>query len=89
MAVCNLQILDVHGLNLIIQKLKDGTLVVGKAGSVDAAQISGTIPLDKLPKAALERIVIVETEAARLALTSIYRTETASRSHKQAKCMPL
>lgn len=70
MAVSNLQVLDVHGLNLIIQKLKDGTLVVGKAGSVDAAQLSGTIPLDKLPKAALERITIVETEAARLALTS-------------------
>ncbi len=69
MAVSNLQILDVHGLNLIIQKLKDGTLVVGKAGSVDATQLSGTIPIDKLPKAALERIVIVESEAARLALT--------------------
>lgn len=44
--------------------------MVGKAGSVDAAQISGTIPLNKLPKAALERIIVVETEAARLALAA-------------------
>lgn len=70
MSVSNVQVLDLHGLELFVQRLKNGTLVVGKAGSVDAAQINGTIPLDKLPKAALERLVIVETDAARLALTS-------------------
>lgn len=66
----NIQVLDVAGLNLFISKLKDGTLIVGKAGSVDAADINGNIPLNKLPAAALERITIVATDAARLALTS-------------------
>lgn len=66
----NLQVLDVHGLNLFVGKLKDGTLIVGKAGSVDAADITGNIPLDKLPKAALERLTIVVDESALLALTS-------------------
>lgn len=65
-----LQVLDAHGLQLFVGKLKDGTLIVGKAGSVDAADINGTIPLNKIPAAALERITIVETDAARLALTS-------------------
>lgn len=66
----NLQVLDVHGLNLLVTKLKDGTLMVGKAGSVDAADIVGNIPLDKLPKAALERLTIVADDTALLALNS-------------------
>ena len=65
-----IQVLDVAGLNLLVSKLKDGTLVVGKAGSVDAADINGTIPLNKIPQGALERISIVEDDAARLALTA-------------------
>lgn len=65
----NIQVLDATGFNLFVTKLKDGTLVVGKAGSVDAANINGNIPLNKLPAAALERITIVATESARLALT--------------------
>lgn len=65
-----LQVLDVHGLDLFTGKLKDGTLVVGKANSVDAANINGTIPLNKLPAGALERIIIVATDDARLALTT-------------------
>ena len=66
----NLQVLDVHGLNLLVTKLKDGTLIVGKAGSVDAADIAGNIPLDKLPKAALERLVVVADEKGLLGLTA-------------------
>ena len=66
----NIQVLDVTGLNLFISKLKDGTLVVGKAGSVDAANISGVLPLNKIPAAALERITIVATDAQRLSLTT-------------------
>lgn len=66
----NLQILDAAGLNLLVTKLKDGTLVVGKAGSVDAADINGILPLNKIPAAALERVSVVATEAARLALTN-------------------
>lgn len=65
-----LQVLDAHGLQLFVTKLKDGTLVVGKANSVDAADINGTIPLNKIPQGALERIIIVADDAARLALTA-------------------
>lgn len=66
----NIQVLDIAGLNLLVTRLKDGTLKVGKSGSVDAADINGNIPLNKLPAAALERITIVATENARLALTT-------------------
>ncbi len=66
----NIEVLDIAGLNLLVTRLKDGTLIVGKAGSVDAADIIGNIPLNKLPAAALERITIVATDAARVALTS-------------------
>lgn len=66
----NIEVLDIAGLNLLVTRLKDGTLVVGKAGSVDAADINGNIPLNKLPAGALERIFIVATDNARLALTS-------------------
>ncbi len=64
-----LQVLDVHGLDLFTGKLKDGTLVVGKANSVDAANINGTIPLNKIPQGALERVYVVADDDARLALT--------------------
>ncbi len=66
----NIQVLDVTGFDLFVSKLKDGTLMVGKAGSVDAAQINGTIPLNKIPAAALERVMVVASDSARLALTS-------------------
>ena len=65
-----LQVLDVHGLDLFTGKLKDGTLVVGKTNSVDAANINGTIPLNKIPAAALERVVVVADNDALLALTA-------------------
>lgn len=65
-----LQVLDAHGLQLLVTKLKDGTLIVGKANSIDAANINGTIPLNKIPAAALERIIIVADDEARLALTA-------------------
>ncbi len=64
-----IQVLDVSGLNLIITSLKDGTLIVGKAGSVEAANIEGVLPLNKIPAAALERVFVVADDDARLALT--------------------
>ena len=64
-----LQVLDVAGLNLLVAKLKDGTLIVGKAGEVPASGITGTISLDNLPHAALDRLVVVQDDEARLALT--------------------
>lgn len=64
------QVLDAHGLDLFVGKLKDGSLVVGKANSVDSANISGMIPLNKIPAAALERVVIVADNDALLGLTS-------------------
>ena len=65
----SLQVLDAHGLNLVVGKFKDGSVMVGKAAVVAASGIEGTIPLEKLPAAALERIKVVATDAARLALT--------------------
>lgn len=65
-----LQVLDAHGLQLLVTKLKDGTLIVGKANSVDAANINGTLPLNKIPAAALERIYVAVDDDARLALTA-------------------
>lgn len=53
--------------------LKDGTLVVGKAqeaNKVKAANIEGTIPLEKLPAGALDRMVTVADDTARFALTT-------------------
>ena len=69
MEINGIQVLDVAGLNLLVGKMKDGTLVCGKANEVPASGISGTIPLSALPHAALERLIIVATESARLALT--------------------
>ena len=65
-----MQVLDAHGLDLFAGRLKDGTLVVGKANSVDASGINGMIPLNKIPAAALERIVVVADNDALLALTA-------------------
>lgn len=64
-----IQVLDVAGLNLLVGKLKDGSLIIGKANEVPASGISGEIPLSALPKAALERVTVVADDAARLALT--------------------
>ncbi|WP_304423474.1 hypothetical protein [uncultured Duncaniella sp.] len=65
-----MQVLDAHGLDLFAGRLKDGTLVVGKANSVDASGINGMIPLNKIPAAALERIIVVADNDALLALTA-------------------
>jgi len=64
-----IQVLDVAGLNLLVAKMKDGTLVVGKANEVPAAGITGVVSLEHLPHAALDRLVVVADDAARLALT--------------------
>lgn len=64
--------IDQAGLQHYTGKLKDGTLVVGKAVEADkvkAANIEGTIPLANLPAGALERMVVVADDTARLALT--------------------
>lgn len=58
--------LNETGLAHLIDKIKDGTL---KAGAVDASGIDGIIPIEKLPKGAIERMYIAATDAARLALT--------------------
>ncbi|MDE6010453.1 MAG: hypothetical protein K2F87_03265, partial [Muribaculaceae bacterium] len=65
-----LEVLDVQGLDDIVSSLKDGSLVVGKAGSVDADGINGMIPLSKLPAEVLGRGKTVATDVERLALTS-------------------
>lgn len=65
--------LDQAGLQHYTGKLKDGSIVVGKAAEankVAAANIEGTIPLSKLPQGALERMVVVADDTARLALTT-------------------
>ncbi|MDE6152012.1 MAG: hypothetical protein K2G12_08530 [Prevotella sp.] len=64
---------DSAGLQHYTEKLKDGTLVVGKAQEaekVKATNIEGTIPLEKLPAGALERLAVVSDDTARLALTT-------------------
>lgn len=65
--------LDSAGLQHYTDKLKDGTIVAGKAeeaNKVKAANIEGTIPLEKLPAGALERLAVVADDTARLALTT-------------------
>lgn len=67
------KLIDSTGLGIIVSNLKDGTLVVGKAQEaekVKAANIEGTIPLEKLPAGALERMVVVADDTARFALTT-------------------
>lgn len=46
------------------------TEIATTLGSVPASKITGTISLDNLPQGALERMVPVDNEAARLALTT-------------------
>ncbi len=65
----NIQVLDASGLNQLVKSIKDGTLPAGKAKSVDAANIEGVLPLNKVPAAALERLFPVADDDARLALT--------------------
>ena len=49
----------------------DGTISVAPLTSLDASKItSGTIDIARLPKSALERLVVVEDDIARLALTT-------------------
>lgn len=65
--------LDAAGLNQYTTALKNGTLKVGAAGAADevpASGIQGVIDLANLPAGALERMVVVADEAARLALTT-------------------
>lgn len=64
--------LDAAGLNQYTTALKNGTLKVGAAGAADqvpASGIQGTIDLANLPAGALERMVVVADETARLAIT--------------------
>lgn len=68
-----MQFLDITGLNYYTGKLKDGTLKVGAAvaaDSVPASGISGVIDISHIPASVLERLTIVATEEARLALTT-------------------
>jgi len=65
--------LDLAGLQILTDGLKDGSMVVGKAAEankVKSTNIEGTIPLENLPQGALERMVVVADDAARLALTT-------------------
>ena len=49
----------------------DGTISAAPVTSIDASKItSGTIDIARLPKSALERLVVVEDDTARLALTT-------------------
>lgn len=73
------QFLDASGLNQYTQALKNGTLIVGKAGEASTANYASTanaegligiIPLANLPEGALDRLVQVADKAARLALNS-------------------
>ena len=68
--------LDNTGLAHLIDKIKDGTLKAGKAGTADVALAvdvanltGGIIDWSHLPKGAIEQMVVVSSEAARLALT--------------------
>lgn len=68
-----MQFLDITGLNYYTGKLKDGTLKVGAAtaaDSVPASGITGTIDISHMPATVVERLSIVATEEARLALTT-------------------
>lgn len=49
----------------------DGTISAAPLTSLDASKIiSGTIDIARLPKSALERLIVVEDDTARLALTT-------------------
>lgn len=67
--------LDEQGLGHLISKIKSGTLKAGKAGTADVAQkvsasaIEGIIPMENLPKGAVEELYVVASEEARLGLS--------------------
>lgn len=61
---------DKAGLTHYTQKIKDGTIVAGKANSVPASGITGVIDLSHIPQGALERVVTVANQTARFALTT-------------------
>jgi hypothetical protein len=67
--------LDLNGLKHYNDKLKSGTVVVGRANVANQIQSSGiqwgseTVPLANIPKAAMERCVVVVNQAAMFALT--------------------
>lgn len=50
----------------------DGVLSENNIPDIDASKLKGTIPIEKIPKAALERLVPVEDNTARFALTTKY-----------------
>lgn len=68
--------LDLEGLKHYNGKLKDGTIVVGKAAAANTVPSTGiqwgsdTVPLANIPKAALERCYVVANDTARFALTT-------------------
>lgn len=68
--------LDLEGLKHYNGKLKDGTIVVGKAAAANTVPSTGiqwgtdTVPLANMPKASLERCYVVANDTARFALTT-------------------
>ena len=68
--------LDLEGLKHYNGKLKDGTIVVGKATAANTVPSTGiqwgsdTVPLVNIPKAALERCYVVANDTDRFALTT-------------------
>ena len=55
-------------LSLTIKKILKDILDI-KNEKIDASRLEGTIPVETLPPAALERVTVVKDDAARLALT--------------------
>lgn len=68
--------LDLEGLKHYNGKLKDGTIVVGKATAANTVPSTGiqwgsdTVPLVNIPKVTLERCYVVANDTARFALTT-------------------
>lgn len=67
--------LDLEGLKHYNRKLKDGTILVGLANTANNVSSSGiqwgsdTVPLANIPKAAMERCLVVANDTARFNLT--------------------
>lgn len=61
--------LNKDGLTYFTQKIKDGTIVAGKANQVPASGITGVIPIEHIPQDAQERLIKVANQAARFKLT--------------------
>lgn len=61
--------LNEEGLTYFTSKIKDGTIVAGKANQVPASGITGVIPIEHIPQAAQERLIKVANQAARFKLT--------------------